>query len=212
MPVANNGHSVILGEDDPEVCSYLETALQCQGYSVEVAQNGEEVLACLQRRETSVSAIVMDLIMPRMDGMDALKEIRRFSRGIPVIMMSGASSPLNVVEAMKNGASDFIAKPIDPEDLRNVLKTAIRTKPLAPPSPTENTAAMPAKKQVFLSTSPRMRELQKLAASVGWSEAPVLIQGETGVGKEVFARELHACSPRAKRTMLKLNCAALPSE
>jgi two-component system response regulator AtoC len=57
-----------------------------------------------------------------------------------------------------------------------------------------------------------MRELQKLAASVGWSEAPVLIQGETGVGKEVFARELHACSPRAKKTMLKLNCAALPSE
>jgi two-component system response regulator AtoC len=212
MPVAKNGHSIILGEDDPEVCSYLETALQCQGYSVEVAQDGEEVLACLQGREGPVSAIVMDFIMPRMDGIEALKEIRRFNRGIPVIMMSGASSPLNVVEAMKNGANDFIAKPINPDDLRKVLKMVIGTKPAVAAGPTDKAATPPANRQVFLSTSARMRELQKLAVSVGWSEAPVLIQGETGVGKEVFARELHACSPRAKKPMLKLNCAALPSE
>ena len=212
MPVANNGQTIILGEDDLEVCNYLETALQCQGYSVEVAQNGEEVIACLQGRETPVSAIVLDVIMPRMDGIEALKEIRRFSRGVPVIMISGASSPLNVVEAMKNGANDFIAKPINSDDLRKALKTAIGTKPPRPPGPTDKAAAPSANKQAFTSVSPRMRELQMLAPSVGWSEAPVLIQGETGVGKEVFARELHACSPRAKRSMLKVNCAALPSE
>ena len=211
MPVAKNGHSILLGEDDPEVRAYLETALRCQGYSVEVAQNGEEVLACLQGRETPVSAVVMDVIMPRLDGIDALKEIRRFSQDIPVIMMSGVSSPLNVVEAMKNGANDFIVKPINPEDLRKVLKMVIGTQPLAAANFSDK-AARPSDKRVFLSRSPRMRELQKLAASVGWSEAPVLIQGETGVGKEVFARELHACSPRANRLMLKLNCAALPSE
>ena len=195
MPVANNGQTIILGEDDLEVCNYLETALQCQGYSVEVAQNGEEVIACLQGRETPVSAIVLDVIMPRMDGIEALKEIRRFSRGVPVIMISGASSPLNVVEAMKNGANDFIAKPINSDDLRKALKTAIGTKPPRPPGPTDKAAAPSANKQAFTSVSPRMRELQMLAPSVGWSEAPVLIQGETGVGKEVFARELHACSP-----------------
>src|SRR5450432_3813580 len=112
MPVANNGHTIIVGEDDLEVCRYLDTALRCLGYSVEIAQNGEEVLARLRDGQVPVSAIVLDVIMPLMDGLDALKEIRRFNPDLPVIMMSGSSSPLNVVAAMKNGANDFIAKPI----------------------------------------------------------------------------------------------------
>ena len=87
----------------------------------------------------------------------------------------------------------------------------VETRPLALAATAEQTA-LPASNQVFLSTSPAMRELQDLTSSVGWSDAPVLIQGETGVGKEVLARQLHACSPRAKRSMRKLNCAALPSE
>jgi two-component system response regulator AtoC len=84
----------------------------------------------------------------------------------------------------------------------------------APPvanHPIEQTPA-PANKQILFGTSPPMRELQNLLAQIGWSEAPVLIQGETGTGKEVLARELHACSPRAKKSILKLNCVALPSE
>jgi len=211
MPVAKNGHTVILGEEDLEVRNYLETALRCQGYSVEAAQNGEEVLAYLHGHQAPVAAVVLDVIMPGRDGIDTLKEIRRLNLDLPVIMISGESSPLDVVEVMKNGASDFIAKPINPDDLRKALKIAIGARPLAPSTPAEP-SALAASNLVFLSSSPRMRELQNLAASVGWSEAPVLIQGETGVGKEVFARQLHACSPRAKKAMLKLNCAALPSE
>ena len=211
MPVDNNGRTVILGDDDLDVRNYLETALRCQGYSVEVAQNGEEVLAHLHGRQTPVSAVVLEAIMPGRDGIDTLKEIRRFYHDLPVIMISGASSPLDVMEARKNGANDFLAKPINPDDLRKALKMAVGTRPLAPAA-TAGQTALPASNQVFLSTSTAMRELQDLTASVGWSDAPVLIQGETGVGKEVLARQLHACSPRAKRSMLKLNCAALPSE
>ena len=212
MLAAPNGHSIILGEEDPEVCKYLEMALQYQGYSVEVAQNGQEVLACFQGREKPVSAVVLDAMMPGMGGIDALKEIRRFSQQVPVIMMSGASSPLDIAEAMKSGANDFIAKPINGDALRKTLKTLIETKPASTQSPADGADAAPVGSQVFFSTSPAMRELQKFAASVGRSDAPVLIQGETGVGKEVFARELHAGSRRAKKSMLKLNCAALPSE
>ncbi|MBS1858186.1 MAG: sigma-54-dependent Fis family transcriptional regulator [Acidobacteria bacterium] len=213
MPVARNGRTVLLGEDDVEVRSYLETALRCQGYSVEVAENGEEVLACLQNLETPVSAVVMDVVMPRRDGIDALKEIRRSHADLPVIMISGSSSPLNVVDAMKNGATDFIAKPIGPEDLRKALTAVLGAAPEPAPAPAATEpAAMPLTKQVFFGTAPKIRELQNLINQIGWSEAPVLIQGETGSGKEVYARELHARSPRAKRPVLKLNCAALPSE
>jgi two-component system response regulator AtoC len=149
--------------------------------------------------------------MPRRDGIEALKEIRSFNRDLPVIMISGASSAWNVVDAMKNGANDFLAKPIKPADLRKALKMALDKTPFVMAAATEKTAA-PANKQILFGTSPQMRELQDLLSEIGWSEAPVLIQGETGTGKEVLARELHACSPRAKRPIWKLNCAAFPSE
>ena len=88
MPIAENGRTILLAEDDLEVRGYLETALRCQGYSVEIAQDGEEVLSCLNGRLTPVAAVLLDIIMPRRDGLDALKEIRRFDNEIPVIMIS----------------------------------------------------------------------------------------------------------------------------
>jgi two-component system response regulator AtoC len=211
MSLAQNGHTILLGEEDPEVCNYLETALRCQGYAVEVAQNREEVIAYLQNHQSPVSSVVVDVSLPRLDGSEVSREVRRSNRDVPVIMISRTSSPLNMVEAMRSGAGDFISKPINPDDLRKVLKIVIGTRPTVASNVGEHAAA-PAKANILLSNSPGMRELQNLIASVGWSEAPVLIQGETGVGKEVFARELHVRSPRAKRSLLKLNCAALPSE
>ena len=209
MAAAKNGHTILLGEDDPEVRRYLEMALKCQGYSVMLAEDGEEVLERLRATEAPVSAILLDIVMPRKDGFEALKEIRRWNSDVPVIMISGASAPLNVVEAVKKGANDFVAKPINPEDLRNALKSALDGKRrLRQASPGSRRAG----RQIFFGVTPHMRKLQSLIGQIAWSEAPVLIHGETGVGKEVIARELHAQSPRAKRPFLKLNCAALPSE
>jgi DNA-binding NtrC family response regulator len=135
MKTVKNGRRILLGEDDLEVRSYLEMALKCQGYTVELAQDGEEVLQCLQENPAGISAILLDIIMPRRDGFETLKEIRRMNPAVPVIMVSGASSPLNVVEAMKHGANDFLAKPISHEDLRKVLKNALETKLPAPAEP-----------------------------------------------------------------------------
>ena len=134
-------------------------------------------------------------------------------------MISADPTTLSVVESMKNGANDFVCKPIKPEDLRKALNAVFDSRTSAFPNPPNsgnggpaNTGSGSATTEMFLGASPQMRELQNLAAEIGWCEAPVLIVGETGVGKEVIALDLHAKSPRAKKPMLKVNCAALPSE
>jgi two-component system, NtrC family, response regulator AtoC len=211
MQMTKSGRTILVGEDELEVRGYLEMALKCMGYSVELAQDGDEVLSCLQASRQEISAVLLDIIMPNRDGIDTLREIRRIDGTLPVIIVSGVSSTFNVVAAMKSGATDFLCKPVAHEDLRNAITRALGTRtttvdysrPLRNPAP--STAA-------FMGTNPRMQEIQSLIGQIGWSEAPVLIQGETGSGKEVIARELHAQSPRAGKPFLKLNCAALPSE
>src|SRR4030095_967943 len=106
MPADKNGLIVLLGEEDLEVRIYLETALRCQGYSVEVARSAGEVLGYLQSHQVPVSAVVLDISMPGRDGIEALMEIRRLDRNTPIIIISGVSS--DIAEAMKHGADDFI--------------------------------------------------------------------------------------------------------
>jgi two-component system response regulator AtoC len=209
----NNNGTILLGEDELEVRSYLEMALRCHGYSVELAQDGDELLSYLRNSETPISAILLDLVMPRKDGFETLREIRRIDKDLPVIVISGASSPLNVVEAMKIGATDFLGKPISPEDLRKAVKNALekRAAVFSPPISDKKPVAI-SPNQSFFSNSPQMQAIQVLVSQIAWSEEPILIQGETGAGKEVLARELHSLSPRANKPFLKLNCAALPSE
>jgi two-component system response regulator AtoC len=209
MQTSRSGRTILVGEDELEVRGYLEMALKCLGYSVELAQDGEEVLAHLENSRGQVDAVLLDIMMPNRDGLDTLRLIREIDPSVPVIMISGISSTLNVVSAMKSGATDFLCKPVAHEDLREAIARALERGGAVYTPPARNTAAMT---KAFLSTNPKMREIQALLAQIGWSEAPVLIQGETGSGKEVLARELHAQSPRANRPLLKLNCAALPSE
>jgi two-component system response regulator AtoC len=206
---AENNRRVLIGEDELEVRGYLEMAVKCLGYSVELAQDGDEVLQCLQSCERPPDAVLLDLMMPHRDGIETLKEIRRIHSSLPVIVVSGAFSTMNVVAAMKNGATDFLCKPVVHEDLQKSIARALelRNGNYVP----AETASAPVT-SAFVGSNPRMREIQALAGQIGWSEAPVLVQGETGSGKEVIAREFHARSPRAKKLFLKLNCAALPSE
>jgi two-component system response regulator AtoC len=185
-------------------------ALKCLGFSVEIATDGDEVLACLRDSEKQISAVLLDMMMPNRDGMETLLEIRRTRPALPVIVVSGAASTLNVVKAMKMGATDFLCKPVAHEDLEKALTRALEMQSASPSLPAMRKSAGFTK--AFVGRNPRMAEVQALVGQIAWSEAPVLIQGETGTGKEVIARELHAQSPRANKGFLKLNCAALPSE
>jgi len=207
MQNLKNSRTILVGEDEVEVRSYLEMALRYLGYSVELAADGDEVISRLESSGPEIAAVVLDILMPNRDGLSTLAAIRAFNPKLPVIIVSGAPSTLNVVTAMKHGASDFLSKPVAHEDLRKALSRALDGEGSTSGS---RKSATPGK--VFMGSNPRMKQIQALITQIGWSEAPVLIHGETGSGKEVIARELHAHSPRAEKPFLKLNCAALPSE
>src|SRR5580704_7152043 len=100
MQITQEGRTILVGEDELEVRGYLAMALKCLGYSVELAEDGDEVLSCLRASRVEISAVLLDVMMPNRDGLDTLVEIRRMDPTLPVIVISGASSTINVVAAM----------------------------------------------------------------------------------------------------------------
>jgi two-component system response regulator AtoC len=200
---------ILVGEDDAEVRDYLEVALRSQGYEVQLAVDGEEVVNQL-RAGYPASLILLDIMMPNKDGWEALSEIRGMNIDVPVIILSGMSAPLNVVQAIKNGATDFLAKPFSHEDLGRVIDHALSSRDDRLPPPEDPSHGLG--KGMFFGKNPEMAALAASIPKVAGSDVPVLIQGETGTGKEVLARQVHALSPRAAKPFLKLNCAAVPSE
>src|SRR5579862_9001661 len=205
-----NTQKILVAEDEPEVRGYLDVALRWLGYSVELTEDGEEALARLRENGGDYSLLLLDLIMPRKDGLETLREVRQFDTGLPIIMLSSASSPLHVVDAIKSGANDFLAKPVSHEDLGKAIQKALRIRPNQDLSPEVDN--VPLTEDACIPSSSWTKKLDLFLNQVGTSDVPVLLQGETGVGKEVLARQIHGCSRRSKKPFLKLNCAALPSE
>lgn len=196
--------TVLVGEGDGEACDHLELALRCQGIIVKSARDTTSLLASL-RDDDGISAVLLDgAISKEFDG-TALREIRRHKPEVPVIMVSGLGSPAEIVQAMKDGASDFLIKPVNPLDLSRALQRVLTKAE----TPKRIDSAHP---QIFYGSSAAMQEIRGLLPVVAASEVPVLILGETGTGKEALARTLHALSPRAAKPFVKLNCAAIPAE
>ena len=210
MQISNNGRKILVGEDEPEVRGYFEMALKCLGYSVELAQDGNEVLSCLQSSNPATSAVLLDVMMPKRDGLDTLREIRRLKPNLPVIMISGAATPLHIVNAMKCGATDFLSKPVAHEDLRKAINKALDAKVLdyAPPS---RNAGGPSKR--FLGVSPNMIEMDSLVASDRLVGSPRPDSGRNRQRQRSHRARTARCSRRGPAgRFLKVNCAALPSE
>jgi two-component system response regulator AtoC len=203
-----SGRTILVCDEDVEVQTYLEMALKRQGHSVELAQDGDEILGRLGPSSLPMVSIVF-LDIDR-HGIELLRDIRRLDAHLPVIVLSEAPTPSDIVTAMKSGATDFLCRPVIHENLQMALLKGVERHAALPHL--QPVQARPSTNRTFWGESPRMKEIHSLIPHIGRSDTPVLIQGETGSGKEILARELHANSARAGKVFLKLNCAALPSE
>ena len=173
--------AILIGEDSQEVRGYLEMATRCMGYEAVLAEDGEEVLTFLKQRN-DFRAILLDVMMPRKDGIETLREIRSSGCSVPIIMVSDASATFNVVHAMKMGANDFVAKPVAHEELRNAIHNALLDHSPAEIEP--QVRLTDTSGSVFFGNSRRMSEIRMILKDVASSDAPILIRGETGCSLE----------------------------
>jgi len=203
---------ILVIDDEKALRLMVSAILEDAGWCVAEAANAEEALAVLEGSTGSnIRVILLDVGMPGMSGHDLLPLLRRNYSGIPVVMLTAFGTVGSAVEAMKNGAFDYLTKPADNDELVTVVEKALEQARLLQ----ENTrlrerVAGNDPLAALVGTSAPMHRVHELIRQAGPSEATVLIMGESGTGKELIADALHAFSPRAPHAMIKVNCAALP--
>jgi two-component system nitrogen regulation response regulator NtrX len=199
---------VLLVDDDPRIRRALRGVLEDEGHSVDEAPDGAQALAALEHR--AFDAVLLDVNMPGMSGLDALVAIRETAPNTGVIMVSGEGTIATAVQALKRGAFDFIEKPADPEHLLRVLAQAAQLSELRRATP--QAAQTPESDLGLIGASPAIATLLADIRRVAPSQAKVLITGESGVGKDLVAEAIHRLSKRADKPFVKLNCAAIPRD
>ena len=201
-------YKILIVDDDIGHRTMLTLNLEGLGYTVIEREDGDEVLATL--RDVPVDLILLDLKMERMGGLETLKALSVAGISIPTVVITAFSSIESVVEAMKNGAYDYIAKPIDIDNLAHVLSRALDHAALR----TENNQLKERLSVQYsfgniIGSSPVMQEMFRTLSLVAGSDATVLILGESGTGKELVANGMHEQSPRENGPFVKVNCSAL---
>ena len=202
---------VLVIDDDPSIRDYLETLATRQGYEVFAAAAGEEALATLDKTRPDV--ITLDVVLPGIDGLETLSELKRRLPDVPVVMLSGHGQASTIVEAMKQGASDFLRKPFEVEELELAFQKALQAHALREEVEQLRGRVRAESNMLGLfGDNPKMKEVREIIEQVADTDITVLIRGESGTGKELVARSLYQRSGRRERPFVKVNCAALPSE
>jgi DNA-binding NtrC family response regulator len=200
---------ILVADDDFASRSGLGTLLSSWGYEVELAADGEEALSCAAAFQPAV--VISDLVMPRLDGMGLLLRLRCEAPSTTVIILTAHGTIETAVSAVKDGAFDYLTKPVDLARLRLLIEKAIeRWEALS-----EVTLLRRRVQDIWgmgrlVGRSPAMQEIYRLIELAAPTTAPVLIWGESGTGKELVARTLHARSPRSRGPFVAVNCAAIP--
>jgi DNA-binding NtrC family response regulator len=206
----DRGLRVLVVDDAEGIRTYLANLLELSGYDVDTAEDGRCALALLDGG-AAPDVIILDVMMPGIDGIETLSRIRERHGAIPVVMLSVVGKASTIVEAMQLGASDYINKPFEEEELQLTLDKVLEKKSL------ERQRAMLSEelqryRDGVVWASPQMQEIRAVLKQVGETNVTVLIQGESGVGKEIVARTAHSVSTRSEHPFVKVNCAALPED
>ena len=202
---------VLLVEDEPDLRASTAQALDLAGMTVQSFANGDRVPELVSFGLPGV--VLTDIRMPGIDGMTLMNRIHEIDRDIPVILLTGHGDVQLAVRAMREGAHDFVEKPFSVSQLTEIVARAIDYRRLVLENRVLRAAAGQADdlEQRLIGRANVMVDLRRRIRTIGPSEADVLIEGETGAGKEVVARALHDLSPRAHRPLVTIDCAALPA-
>jgi two-component system, NtrC family, response regulator AtoC len=199
--------NILLVDDEPGMLRYIRTLLEVDDYKVETASTGEEALERVEKG-LEPELVLLDVLMPGIDGLQTLEQLRQMRPGVKVVMLSCVSDTRKVVQAMRLGAQDYLTKPFQKAELDAVIDQCLGKNQQAYAGEVEELCD----DVFFVAASPAMRKIRSQAALVANVDIPVLLLGESGTGKEVLGRLVHKLSPRAHRTFLKVNCAAVPAD
>jgi two-component system, NtrC family, response regulator AtoC len=209
---------VAIVDDDTSFASYLRTFLSVRGYEARCYSRGDEMLAAI-RPEDAPDVVLLDVMMPGLDGLATLRALKAARPEMQAIMLSGREQAATIVEALRLGAADYVVKPDDPEGLGEIaldvaIKNAIEKNRLVSELTELRRQLSEDQDGAFLywGDSENMRTVATVVEQVADSDVTVLIRGESGVGKELVARAIHQRSPRRNHPLVKVNCAALPAE
>src|SRR5256885_786661 len=208
---AMSKRSILVVDDDKNTRDYLAAFLASFGYSIECLGSGDEAIDRLASGY-SPSMILLDIMLPGKDGIEVLSNIKSIYPAIPIIILSGIGQIKTVVEAMKMGASDYLTKPFEEEALELAIENAIEKERLKEEVKTLKQQLAFVEQGNILTSNPQMLRIIDIARHVAGTDVPVLILGESGVGKEVVASFIHDQSNRSEGPFVKVNCAALPHE
>jgi DNA-binding NtrC family response regulator len=203
--------SILVVDDDKNTRDYLAAFLGTSGYSVECLGSGDEAIARLASG-FSPSMMLLDVMLPGKDGIEVLSNVKAIYPLIPIIILSGIGQIKTVVEAMKMGASDYLTKPFEEEALELAIENAIEKQRLKEEVKTLKQQLAYVEQGNILTSNPGMLRIIDISRHVAATDVPVLILGESGVGKEVIASFIHEQSNRSDGPFVKVNCAALPHE
>lgn len=203
----SNKPRILIVDDEPNIRRILQVAFEKQGYNVSTAEDALHAERLLGKE--CIQCVLTDVTMPGKTGYQLLKEIKEHLPDVPVIVMTAFGTIPQAIQAIRDGAFEFVTKPFDLESLKKIVASAIEGggsagQPRRKSSPTIPNGAP------FIAESPAMKEVLETIQQVADSRATVLITGESGVGKEVVAKSLHTLSSRAKKSFVAVSCAALP--
>jgi two-component system response regulator HydG len=205
--------ALLIVDDDESNLESLEGVFAREGYSIELAKGGRDALECVRRQRVDV--VLTDLMMPDMDGLDLLRSVKTVSPETEVILMTAYGTVARAVEAMREGAYDFVTKPFKKIQIIKGVRRAMEKQVLLIENRTLRTRLVESQgeqERLIVGNSLVIRNLLEMLRQVAASQANVLLTGESGTGKELFARQLHRWSRRADRIFIPFNCAALPRE